>query len=215
MNQKVFSSTKSKIILLIVLGIVFIALAILIWIMQTAQISLKADVIPPRPTEGCETKCQAIGSTLSACRALDYEGSPCRSNEIAVGQGYDCYILPPTSQVAKSCCCVNPNPTTSPTISPTPTATSTNNISSTPTPNPSSTSTTTPTSNSALSSTPSPISTFTYASNSSAAGSSADQSIAKISSLVSTGSSIWFNILIAILLTAGIGYFMFRKNIWR
>jgi hypothetical protein len=44
--------------------------------------------------------------------------------------------------------------------------------------------------------------------------SSSDSSgIASVSKLVSTGASLWFNILIAIFLIIGIGYFMFRNEI--
>lgn len=41
------------------------------------------------------------------------------------------------------------------------------------------------------------------------------QSSNSISSLVKTGSSLWINILIAVLAVAGVGYFMFRDEIWQ
>ena len=40
-------------------------------------------------------------------------------------------------------------------------------------------------------------------------------STSNIDDLVSTGSSLWFNILIAILLSAGLGYLLFRNEIWK
>ncbi len=43
--------------------------------------------------------------------------------------------------------------------------------------------------------------------------SNSDTPITKVTKLVSTGASLWFNILLALLLIGGIGYFMFRKEI--
>jgi uncharacterized protein (TIGR02145 family) len=51
-------------------------------------------------------------------------------------------------------------------------------------------------------------------SSNSGSNSSDSSGIASVPKLVSTGASLWFNILIAIALIVGIGYFMFRKEIF-
>jgi|GEM_PF-1804021 len=44
---------------------------------------------------------------------------------------------------------------------------------------------------------------------------SVQKTVSNISSLVSTGSNLWINILIALIGTGAIGYFIFRKDIWK
>lgn len=62
--------------------------------------------------------------------------------------------------------------------------------------------------NSTSSTTSSPTTSPTSSSQSTSA-------IAKVQKLVSTGASLWFNILIAVAIIAVIGYFMFRDEIWK